>query len=89
MILKKCSQATIHPSGESKIRKSALRKVSDYYQEVAWGAVSSILDHVVLWWSPEALAARHSQGARHLKDWLHQFIQGRNGIAQHEKLITI
>ncbi|XP_012267133.2 coiled-coil domain-containing protein 142 [Athalia rosae] len=61
--------------GESRLRKAALRKATDYYQEVAWGAVSSILDHVVLWWSPEALASRHSQGALHLKDWLHQFIQ--------------
>ncbi|XP_015594878.1 coiled-coil domain-containing protein 142 isoform X2 [Cephus cinctus] len=68
----------IKVSGETRVRKSAVRKVTDYYQEVAWGAVSSILDHVVLWWSPEALAARHSHGSQHLKDWLHQFTQGRD-----------
>lgn len=64
---------------EMKIRRSAVKKVTEYYQEVAWGAVSSILDHVVLWWSREALAARHSHGSQHLKDWLHQFIQGSDG----------
>lgn len=66
-------------TGESRLRRAAQRKATDYYQEVAWGAVSSILDHVILWWSPEALATRHSQGALHLKDWLHQFIQASDG----------
>ncbi|XP_063986066.1 coiled-coil domain-containing protein 142 [Diachasmimorpha longicaudata] len=61
--------------GETKVRRSALTRLSDYYQHVAWAAISGILDHVVLWWSPEGLAARHSQGAHHLKDWLRRFIQ--------------
>ena len=65
---------------ETKIRRTAVKKVTEFYQEVAWGSVSSILDHVVLWWSPEALAARHSHGSQHLKDWLHQFIQGNDGM---------
>lgn len=63
-------------SGESRLRGSAIKKVKNYYQEVAWGAVSNILDHVILWWSREALATRHSHGAQHLKDWLRHFIQG-------------
>ncbi|KAG5307288.1 CC142 protein, partial [Acromyrmex insinuator] len=62
--------------GETKLRGSAIKKVKNYYQEVAWGALSSILDHVILWWSREALATHHSHGAQHLKDWLRQFIQG-------------
>ncbi|XP_032680004.1 coiled-coil domain-containing protein 142 [Odontomachus brunneus] len=62
--------------GETRLRGSAIKKVKNYYQEVAWGALSSILDHVILWWSREALATHHSQGAQHLKDWLRQFIQG-------------
>ncbi|XP_011301008.1 uncharacterized protein [Fopius arisanus] len=61
--------------GETKVKKSALTRLSDYYQHVVWAAISGILDHVVLWWSPEGLAARHSQGAHHLKDWLRRFIQ--------------
>jgi len=59
-----------------RLRGSAIKKVKNYYQEVAWGALSSILDHVILWWSREALATHHSHGAQHLKDWLRQFIQG-------------
>ncbi|XP_029172330.1 coiled-coil domain-containing protein 142 [Nylanderia fulva] len=62
--------------GETKLRNSAIKKVKSYYQEVAWGALSSILDHVILWWSREALATHHCHGAQHLKDWLRQFIQG-------------
>ncbi|KAG7190741.1 hypothetical protein KM043_006813 [Ampulex compressa] len=65
--------------GETRLRGSAIKKVKNYYQEVAWGALSGILDHVVLWWSPEALATYHSHGAQHLKDWLRQFIQ-RNHV---------
>ncbi|XP_017752362.1 PREDICTED: coiled-coil domain-containing protein 142 [Eufriesea mexicana] len=61
--------------GEARLRSSAIKKVKNYYQEVAWGALSGILDHVVLWWSPEALATRHYHGAEQLKDWLSQFIQ--------------
>lgn len=61
--------------GETKLRSNAIKKVKSYYQEVAWGALSSILDHVILWWSREALATHHSHGAQHLKDWLRQFIQ--------------
>ncbi|XP_031786371.1 coiled-coil domain-containing protein 142 [Nasonia vitripennis] len=70
------SDATRIENDELKIRRTAVKKVTEFYQEVAWGSVSSILDHVVLWWSREALAARHSHGSQHLKDWLHQFIQG-------------
>ncbi|EFN72191.1 Coiled-coil domain-containing protein 142 [Camponotus floridanus] len=66
-------------NGETKLRSNAIKKVKSYYQEVAWGALSSILDHVILWWSREALATHHSHGAQHLKDWLRQFIQ-RNEI---------
>ncbi|EFN79178.1 coiled-coil domain-containing protein 142 [Harpegnathos saltator] len=62
--------------GETRLRSSAIKKVKNYYQEVAWGALSGILDHVILWWSREALATHHSHGAQHLKDWLRQFIQG-------------
>lgn len=62
--------------GETRLRGSAIKKVKNYYQEVAWGSLSSILDHVILWWSREALATHHSHGAQHLKDWLRQFIQG-------------
>ncbi|XP_076173547.1 coiled-coil domain-containing protein 142 [Ptiloglossa arizonensis] len=65
--------------GETRLRSSAMKKVKNYYQEVAWGALSGILDHVVLWWSPEALATHHSHGAQHLKDWLSQFVQ-RNRV---------
>ncbi|CAK9824523.1 Coiled-coil domain-containing protein 142 [Anthophora retusa] len=68
-------------NGEKKLRNSAIKKVKNYYQEVAWGSLSGILDHVVLWWSPEALATRHSHGAQQLKDWLSQFIQ-RNRVPQ-------
>ncbi|XP_077273253.1 coiled-coil domain-containing protein 142 isoform X2 [Temnothorax americanus] len=64
--------------GETRLRGSAVKKVKNYYQEVAWGALSSILDHVILWWSHEALATHHSHGAQHLKDWLRQFIQGND-----------
>ncbi|XP_078032819.1 coiled-coil domain-containing protein 142 [Augochlora pura] len=67
--------------GETRLRGSAMKKVKNYYQEVAWGALSGILDHVILWWSPEALATRHSHGAHHLKDWLSQFVQ-RNRVPQ-------
>lgn len=66
--------------GETRLRGSAIKKVKNYYQEVAWGALSSILDHVILWWSREALATHHSHGAQHLKDWLRQFIQGNESI---------
>ncbi|XP_018403338.1 PREDICTED: uncharacterized protein LOC108780200 [Cyphomyrmex costatus] len=62
--------------GETKLRGSAIKKVKNYYQEMAWGTLSSILDHVILWWSREALATHHSHGAQHLKDWLRKFIQG-------------
>lgn len=65
----------IYYLGETKLRNNAIKKVKSYYQEVAWGALSSILDHVILWWSREALATHHSHGAQHLKDWLRQFIQ--------------
>lgn len=58
------------------MRGTAIKKVKCYYQEVAWGALSGILDHVILWWSREALATHHNHGAQHLKDWLRQFIQG-------------
>ncbi|XP_014603248.1 PREDICTED: coiled-coil domain-containing protein 142 [Polistes canadensis] len=61
--------------GEKRLKSSAIRKVKNYYQEVAWAALSGMLDHVVLWWSPEALASHHSHGAEHLKNWLRQFIQ--------------
>ncbi|CAD1475157.1 unnamed protein product, partial [Heterotrigona itama] len=67
--------------GETRLRNSAIKKVKNYYQEVAWGALSGILDHVVLWWSPEALATRHNHGAQQLKDWLSQFIQ-KNHVPQ-------
>ncbi|XP_076651754.1 coiled-coil domain-containing protein 142 [Halictus rubicundus] len=67
--------------GEKRLRGSAMKKVKNYYQEVAWGALSGILDHVILWWSPEALATHHSHGAQHLKDWLHLFVQ-RNRVPQ-------
>lgn len=63
---------------ETKLKSSAIKKVKNYYQEVAWGALSSILDHVILWWSREALATHHNHGAQHLKDWLRQFIQGND-----------
>lgn len=66
--------------GETRLRNSAIKKVKNYYQEIAWGALSSILDHVVLWWSPEALATRHSHGAQQLKDWLSQFVQKNHGV---------
>ncbi|XP_026827107.1 coiled-coil domain-containing protein 142 [Ooceraea biroi] len=62
--------------GETRLRGTAIKKVKNYYQEVAWGALSGILDHVILWWCREALATHHSHGAQHLKDWLRQFIQG-------------
>ncbi|XP_076677163.1 uncharacterized protein LOC143373635 isoform X2 [Andrena cerasifolii] len=65
--------------GEKRLRSSAMKKVKNYYQEVAWGALSGILDHVILWWSPEPLATHHSHGAGHLKDWLSQFVQ-RNHV---------
>ncbi|XP_058810308.1 uncharacterized protein LOC131675367 isoform X1 [Phymastichus coffea] len=71
--------ATKIENDETVFRKTAIKRVTEFYQEVAWDSVSSILDHVILWWSSEALAARHSQGSHHLKDWLHQFIQ-RNGV---------
>ncbi|XP_076376727.1 uncharacterized protein LOC143259208 isoform X2 [Megalopta genalis] len=67
--------------GETRLRGSAMKKVKNYYQEVAWGALSGILDHVILWWSPEGLATHHSHGAQHLKDWLSQFVQ-RNRVPQ-------
>lgn len=60
------------------IRKVAIKIVQEYYQEAIWSSVSSILDHVVLWWSPEALASRHSHGSELLKDWLHRFIEGND-----------
>ncbi|XP_033219207.1 coiled-coil domain-containing protein 142 [Belonocnema kinseyi] len=60
---------------EKKIREMAMKKIKEFYQEVAWGSISSILDHVVLWWSPKALAVSHSRGAQHFKDWLHRFLQ--------------
>ncbi|PBC29864.1 Coiled-coil domain-containing protein [Apis cerana cerana] len=66
----KTINGTWYPSSETRLRSSAIKKVKNYYQEIAWGALSSILDHVVLWWSPEALATRHSHGAQQLKDWL-------------------
>ncbi|XP_015434914.1 PREDICTED: coiled-coil domain-containing protein 142 [Dufourea novaeangliae] len=66
--------------GETRLRSSATKKVKNYYQEVAWGALSGILDHVILWWSPEPLATHHSHGAQHLKDWLSQFVQ-RNPVS--------
>ena len=65
------------------IRQTAMKIVKDRYQELIWSSVSSILDHVVLWWSPEALASRHSHGSELLKDWLHRFIEGNNGISFH------
>ncbi|XP_076241488.1 uncharacterized protein LOC143183696 [Calliopsis andreniformis] len=65
--------------GETRLRGSAIKKVKNYYQEVAWGALSGILDHVILWWSSEPLATHHSNGAGHLKDWLSQFVQ-RNHV---------
>lgn len=68
--------------GETRLRSSAIKKVKNYYQEVAWGALSGILDHVVLWWSPEALATRHNHGAQQLKDWLSQFIQKNHGTRE-------
>lgn len=68
--------------GETRLRSSAIKKVKNYYQEVAWGALSGILDHVVLWWSPEALATRHNHGAQQLKDWLSQFIQKNHGTKE-------
>nr|XP_034179942.1 coiled-coil domain-containing protein 142 isoform X2 [Osmia lignaria] len=67
--------------GETRLRGSAMKKVKNYYQEVAWGALSGILDHVVLWWSREALATRHSHGAQQLKDWLSHFVQ-RNHVPE-------
>ncbi|XP_054013894.1 coiled-coil domain-containing protein 142 [Hylaeus anthracinus] len=70
---------TVKDGGKTKLRSSAIKKVKNYYQEVAWGALSGILDHVILWWSPEALATHHSHGAQHLKDWLSQFVQ-RNPV---------
>ncbi|XP_043283218.1 uncharacterized protein [Venturia canescens] len=64
--------------GGVKLKTKARNKIFVYYQEVTWGAVSTVLDHVILWWSPEALAPRHIEGVHHLKDWLHQFIQDIN-----------
>ncbi|XP_011505801.1 PREDICTED: coiled-coil domain-containing protein 142 [Ceratosolen solmsi marchali] len=61
-----------------KIRRAAVTKIIEFYQEVAWSSVSTILDHVVLWWSPEALAVRHDDGSKHLKDWLQQFIKEKD-----------
>ncbi|KAK2576902.1 hypothetical protein KPH14_005527 [Odynerus spinipes] len=60
--------------GETRLKGSAMRKVKNYFQEVAWAALSGMLDHVVLWWSPEALASHHSHGADQLKNWLRQFV---------------
>ncbi|XP_058810309.1 coiled-coil domain-containing protein 142 isoform X2 [Phymastichus coffea] len=53
--------ATKIENDETVFRKTAIKRVTEFYQEVAWDSVSSILDHVILWWSSEALAARHSQ----------------------------
>ncbi|XP_043481011.1 uncharacterized protein LOC122510434 isoform X2 [Leptopilina heterotoma] len=60
---------------EKKIRVAAMNKIIKFYQEVAWGSISSILDHVLLWWSSKALAISHSRGAQHFKDWLHRFLK--------------
>ncbi|KAH0557837.1 hypothetical protein KQX54_012170 [Cotesia glomerata] len=57
-----------------KVRSSILARLSDYYCQVSWAAISEILDHVILWWSPEGLATRHNHGAHYLKDWLHSFL---------------
>lgn len=70
-------------TGEKRLKGSAIRKVKNYYQEVAWAALSGMLDHVVLWWSPEALASHHRHGAEHLKNWLRQFIQKNAGEARN------
>jgi len=75
---------TIPISGETRLRGITIKKVKNYYQEVAWGALSGILDHVILWWSREALATHHSHGAQHLKDWLQQFIQGNESKSNLE-----
>lgn len=64
--------------GQLKISKRSLEKISNYYRRISWAAASEILDHVVLWWSSEGIAARHNLGAggaHDLQDWLHQFIQ--------------
>ncbi|KAJ8670791.1 hypothetical protein QAD02_002050 [Eretmocerus hayati] len=71
--------ATKNKDDEMRIRRKALERIFELNQDVVWSSVSSMLDHVVLWWSSEALAARHSHGSQHLKDWLHQFIQGNDG----------
>lgn len=64
---------------EKKIRVAAMNKIINFYQEVAWGSISSILDHVLLWWSSKALAISHSRGAQHFKDWLHRFLKKNQG----------
>ena len=74
-----CNSITIFFIDEKRIRATAMRKIIEFYQEVAWGSISSILDHVVLWWSPKALAVSHSRGAQHFKDWLHRFLQKHHG----------
>ncbi|XP_057340507.1 uncharacterized protein LOC130677689 [Microplitis mediator] len=63
-----------------KIRSSILARLSDYYCQVCWAAISEILDHVILWWSAEGLATRHNHGAHYLKDWLHSFLLSPSNV---------
>ncbi|XP_023290611.1 uncharacterized protein LOC105699959 [Orussus abietinus] len=60
---------------ETRVRRTALKRVINYYQEVAWVAVSTILDHIILWWSAGPFTARHRYEVEHLNDWLHRFTQ--------------
>ncbi|KAK0183449.1 hypothetical protein PV327_001490 [Microctonus hyperodae] len=80
-------------NGHMKISKRELEKISNYYRRISWAAASEILDHVVLWWSSEGIAARHNLGAggaHDLQDWLHQFIQdNKNKIPTCIKLTLL
>ncbi|XP_060528327.1 uncharacterized protein LOC132703217 [Cylas formicarius] len=61
-------------TGESKVSKTAARKVADYYQRILWSEVGSHLEHVILWWAPSPLAARPPRSSQHLREWINQFI---------------
>jgi hypothetical protein len=66
-----------------KIRSFAVMKVIDFYQEMVWSSVSTILDHVILWWSSDALAAQHTHGSKYVKDRLQQLIKRNDGMIFH------
>ncbi|XP_047113122.1 uncharacterized protein LOC124789716 [Schistocerca piceifrons] len=59
-------------SGLPKVTKEVHTKVVEYYQEILWGEVGQVSEHVALWWGPSALGVFPVEHTQQFRAWLHK-----------------